>query len=203
VDECDVSELVRLREGLREPFQRAGVKITYLAFLVKAAVAALQEVPLVNSSLDEQAGEIVLHDRYDIGVAVATPNGLIVPVVHDADKKNLLEIARDVERLGGEARSGKSKREDLMGGTFTITSIGNIGGLISTPIIHHPQVAILGIGKIIKRPVFAADGQIRPADVVYLSFSFDHRVVDGAVGGVFGNAVRKSLESPVAMLMPS
>ena len=202
VDECDVSELVRLREGLREPFQRAGVKITYLTFLVKAAVAALQEVPLVNSSLDEQAGEIVLHDRYHIGVAAATPSGLMVPVVHDADKKNLLEIAREVERLSGEARSGKSKREDLMGGTFTITNIGNIGGLLSTPIIHHPQVAILGIGKIVKRPVFAADGQIRPADLVYLSFSFDHRVVDGAVGAVFGNAVKKSLENPVAMLMP-
>ncbi|HMF19581.1 MAG TPA: 2-oxo acid dehydrogenase subunit E2, partial [Gemmataceae bacterium] len=203
VDECDVSELVRLREGLREPFQRAGVKITYLTFLVKAAVAALQEVPLVNSSLDEQAGEIVLHDRYHIGVAAATPSGLMVPVVHDADKKNLLEIAREVERLSGEARSGKSKREDLMGGTFTITNIGNIGGLLSTPIIHHPQVAILGIGKIAKRPVFAADGQIRPADLVYLSFSFDHRVVDGAVGAVFGNAIKKSLENPVAMLMPS
>jgi pyruvate dehydrogenase E2 component (dihydrolipoamide acetyltransferase)/2-oxoisovalerate dehydrogenase E2 component (dihydrolipoyl transacylase) len=203
VDECDVSELVRLREGLREPFRRAGVKITYLPFVIKAAVAALQEVPLVNSSLDDEAGEIILHDRYHIGVAVATPSGLIVPVVHDADKKNLLEIAREVQRLSSEARTGKSKREDLMGGTFTVTSIGNIGGLLSTPIIHHPQVAILGVGKIVRRPVFDDAGQVRGADLVYLSFSFDHRVVDGAVGAVFANAVKKSLENPVAMLMPS
>jgi pyruvate dehydrogenase E2 component (dihydrolipoamide acetyltransferase)/2-oxoisovalerate dehydrogenase E2 component (dihydrolipoyl transacylase) len=202
VDECDVSELVRLREGLRAPFQRAGAKITYLSFLIKASVEALKEVPLVNASLDDQAGEVVLHDRYHIGVAVATPNGLIVPVVHDADKKNLLEIAREVEKLSAEARTGKSKREDLMGGTFTITNIGNIGGLLSTPIIHHPQVAILGIGKIVKRPVFDEAGQVRAADLVYLSFSFDHRVVDGAVGAVFGNAVKKRLEDPVGMLMP-
>jgi pyruvate dehydrogenase E2 component (dihydrolipoamide acetyltransferase)/2-oxoisovalerate dehydrogenase E2 component (dihydrolipoyl transacylase) len=202
VDECDVSELVRIRAGLREPFQAAGVKITYLPFFIKAAVHALKEVPLVNSSLEDQAGEIVLHDRYHIGIAVATPAGLMVPVVHDADKKNLLEIAREVERLGNEARAGKSKREDLLGGTFTITSVGNIGGLFSTPIIHHPQAGILGIAKIVKRPVFDESGQICAADMVYLSFSFDHRVVDGAVGAVFGNMVKKFLENPVAMLMP-
>lgn len=202
VDECDVSELVRLREGLREPFQAKGVKITYLAFVIKAAVEALKEIPLVNASLDEQAGEIVLHDRYHIGIAAATPNGLIVPVVRDGDKKNLLEIAREVERLSNDARTGKSKREDLLGGTFTITSVGNIGGLFSTPIIHHPQVGILGIGKIVKRPVFDAAGQVQAADMVYLSFSFDHRVVDGAVGAVFSNAVKKRLEKPIGMLMP-
>src|SRR5262249_47994840 len=98
--------------------------------------------------------------------------------------------------------TGKSKREDLMGGTFTITSTGNIGGLFATPIIHHPQVGILGIGQIVKRPVFDQAGQVRPADLVYLSFSFDHRVVDGAVGAVFGNAVKKRLENPIGMLMP-
>ena len=203
VDECDVSELVRLREGLREPFRRAGVKFTYLPFVIKAAVEALQEVPLVNASLDEQAGEIILHDRYHVGIAVATANGLIVPVVHDADKKGLRQIAHELERLSDEARTGKSKREDLMGGTFTITNTGNIGGLFATPIIHLPQVAILGIGKIVKRPVFDAAGQVRSADMVYLSFSFDHRVVDGAVGAVFGNAVKKRLENPVEMLIPA
>src|SRR4029077_10706228 len=114
----------------------------------------------------------------------------------------LLEIAREVERLSAEARTGKSKREDLLGGTFTITSIGNIGGLFATPIIHHPQVGIVGIGKIVKRPVFDAAGQVRAADVVYLSFSFDHRVLDGALGGAFGNVMKKRLENPVALLMP-
>jgi pyruvate dehydrogenase E2 component (dihydrolipoamide acetyltransferase)/2-oxoisovalerate dehydrogenase E2 component (dihydrolipoyl transacylase) len=201
MDECDVTELVKLREALRDPYARIGVKLTYLAFFVKAAAAALKEVPLVNSSLDEPAGEIVLHDRYDIGVAVATPAGLFVPVVREADRKDLAQIARDIERLSSDARAGKSKLEDLRGGTFTITSIGGVGGLLSTPVINHPEVAILGIGKVIKRPVYDAAGQIRPADLVYLSFSFDHRVLDGAVGAAFGNAVVKQLSQPAAMLV--
>jgi pyruvate dehydrogenase E2 component (dihydrolipoamide acetyltransferase)/2-oxoisovalerate dehydrogenase E2 component (dihydrolipoyl transacylase) len=201
VDECDVSDLVRIRQGLREPYQRAGVHITYLPFLVKAVVAALKEVPIVNASLDDKSGEIVLHDRYHIGVAVATPAGLIVPVIHDADKKDLLDIAREVDRLTSAARTGKIRREDLLDGTFTITSIGNIGGLFATPIIPHPQVGILGVGKIVKRPVFDGAGQVRGADMVYLSFSFDHRVLDGAVGAVFGNAVIQRLQNPLALLL--
>jgi pyruvate dehydrogenase E2 component (dihydrolipoamide acetyltransferase)/2-oxoisovalerate dehydrogenase E2 component (dihydrolipoyl transacylase) len=202
VDECDVTELVRLREGLKETFARSGVKLTYLAFFVKAVVAALKEVPIVNASLDEQGGEIVLHDRYHVGVAVNTPAGLIVPVVRDADKKDLATIAREIERLGNDARAGKAKLEDLRGGTFTISSVGNVGGLISTPVINHPEVGILGIGKVVKRPVFDEQGQIRAADLVYLSFSFDHRVVDGAVGAAFGNAVVRQLRNPAALLLP-
>jgi pyruvate dehydrogenase E2 component (dihydrolipoamide acetyltransferase)/2-oxoisovalerate dehydrogenase E2 component (dihydrolipoyl transacylase) len=202
IDECEVSELVKLREAVREPYARSGVKITYLAFFIKAVVAALKEVPLVNSSLDEAAGEIVLHDRYHIGIAVSAPSGLIVPVVHDADRKDLTEIAREVERLSTDARSGKVRREDLSGGTFTITSIGNIGGLISTPIINSPEVGILGIGKVVKRPMYDAAGNLRPADLVYLSFSFDHRVLDGAIGAAFGNAVIRRLQNPAALLLP-
>src|SRR5690606_8366108 len=116
VDECDVTELVRLRESLREPLAKRGVKLTYLAFFVKAAALALKEVPIVNSSLDEEAGEIVLHDHCHVGVAVATHAGLIVPVVRDADRKDLLTIAAEIERLGAEARQGKSRLEDLRGG---------------------------------------------------------------------------------------
>lgn len=202
MDECDVSELVHLREVLRENYAAAGVKLTYLAFVVKAVVAALKEVPLVNASLDDQAGEIVLHDRYHIGIATATPAGLIVPVIHDADRKDLARIARDIERLSADARSGKARREDLQGGTFTITSIGGIGGLISTPVINHPEVGILGIGKVVKRPVYDATGNLKPADLVYLSLSFDHRVVDGAVGAVFGNAIIRRLQKPALMLLP-
>ena len=170
---------------------------------MKAVVGALKEVPLVNASLDEQAGEIVLHDRYHIGIAVATPAGLIVPVIHDADRKDLAALAREVERLSNDARAGKAKRDDLLGGTFTVTSVGNIGGLISTPVINHPEVGILGIGKIVKRPVFDDAGQIRPAEIVYLSFSFDHRVVDGAVGAAFANVVLRELRNPAAMLLPA
>ena len=202
VDECDVSQLVQLRESLKEPFARAGIKLTYLPFFVKAAVRALKEVPIVNASLDDEAGEIVLHDRYHIGMAAATPAGLLVPVLHDADRLDLLALAREIERLSTEARAGKARREDLRGGTFTLTSIGKVGGLFATPIIPHPQVGILGIGKIVKRPVFDEHGQIRPADMVYLSFSFDHRVLDGAVGAAFGNALLKSLQNPATLLLP-
>jgi pyruvate dehydrogenase E2 component (dihydrolipoamide acetyltransferase)/2-oxoisovalerate dehydrogenase E2 component (dihydrolipoyl transacylase) len=201
VDECDVTELVHLREQLRDHFGRKGVKLTYLAFLVKAVTAALKEVPLVNASLDEQSEEIILHDHHHIGIAVATPRGLIVPVVHDADKKELGQVAAEIDRLSNAARAGKVRREEVRGGTFTVTSVGNIGGLFSTPIINHPEVGILGVGKIVQRPVFVEAGQVRPADIVYLSFSFDHRVVDGAVGAAFANAVIHQLQRPALLLV--
>jgi pyruvate dehydrogenase E2 component (dihydrolipoamide acetyltransferase)/2-oxoisovalerate dehydrogenase E2 component (dihydrolipoyl transacylase) len=201
VDECDVTELVRLRASLREPFAKKGVRLTYLAFVVRAVVGALKEVPLVNASLDEAAGEIVLHAHYHLGVAVATPGGLVVPVIHDAAQHDLVETARELERLSNDARAGKLRLEDLRGGTFTITSIGNIGGLFATPIIHHPQVGILGVGKIVRRPIFDERDQVKPADMVYLSFSFDHRVLDGAIGASFGNAVIRRLQSPASLLL--
>jgi pyruvate dehydrogenase E2 component (dihydrolipoamide acetyltransferase)/2-oxoisovalerate dehydrogenase E2 component (dihydrolipoyl transacylase) len=202
IDECDISDMVRLRVQLREPLAKIGVKLTYLAFFVKAVSRALKEIPLVNSSFDEGANEVVLHDRYHIGIAVAAPNGLIVPVVKDTDKKDVTTIATDIERLSSDARAGKSKIDDLRGGTFTVTSIGNIGGIISTPIINHPEVGIMGVGKVVKRPVYDSAGALKPADVVYLSFSFDHRVVDGAIGVAFGNAVTRYLQSPALLLLP-
>jgi pyruvate dehydrogenase E2 component (dihydrolipoamide acetyltransferase)/2-oxoisovalerate dehydrogenase E2 component (dihydrolipoyl transacylase) len=203
VEECEVTDLVRLREAFREPYASAGIKLTYLAFFVKAAAAALKEVPIVNASLDEKDGDIVLHGHYHIGVAVATPGGLIVPVVHDADQKDLAQIAREIDRLSSDARAGKARLEDLRGGTFTVTSIGNIGGLFSTPVINHPEVGILGVGRIVRRPVYDDAGNVRPADLIYLSFSFDHRVVDGAVGAAFGNAVLRHLHKPAALLVPA
>jgi pyruvate dehydrogenase E2 component (dihydrolipoamide acetyltransferase)/2-oxoisovalerate dehydrogenase E2 component (dihydrolipoyl transacylase) len=202
VDECDVTDLVRLRDSIKDVYSRAGVKLTYLAFFVKAAVAALKEIPLVNSSLDEENGEIVLHDRYHIGIAVATPAGLIVPVIREADRKDLGGIAREIERLSSEARSGRPRLEDLRGGTFTVTSVGNLGGLFSTPIINYPEVGILGIGKVVRRPVFDDAGQVRPAEIVYLSLTFDHRVIDGAVCAAFANAVLRQLQNPAALLLP-
>lgn len=201
VDECDVTDLVRLRDQLKEPLASQGIRVTYLAFFVKAVARALKDVPIVNASLDEKAGEIVLHDRYNIGIAVATPQGLLVPVIHDADRKDLAAIAREIERLGAEARAGRARREDLRGGTFTVTSVGGIGGLISTPVINYPEVAILGVGKVVKRPVYDASGNLRPADLLYLSFSFDHRVLDGAVGAAFGNAVIRQLQNPLPLLV--
>lgn len=202
IDECDVTELVRLRAQLRGPLTQGGVKLTYLAFIVKAVARALKEVPIVNSTLDEATGQIRLHDRYHIGVAVATPGGLMVPVVKDADEKHLIAVATELERLSNDAKAGRSRIDDLKGGTFTVTSIGNIGGLISTPIVNHPEVGILGMGKIVKRPVFDDAGRVKPADLVYLSFSFDHRIVDGAIGSVFGNAIIRQLQAPARLLLP-
>ncbi len=203
VDECDVTDLVRLRERLRDVYSRAGIKLTYLPFFVKAVVAALKEIPIVNASFDEEKDEIVLHDRYHIGIAAATPAGLMVPVVHDADRKDIGTIAREIERLSGAARAGKSNRDDLRGSTFTITSVGSHGGLIATPVLNPPEVGILALGKIFRRPVYDDAGQIRPADIIYLSLSFDHRIVDGAVGAVFANAVLRQLQNPAALLLPA
>ncbi len=201
VDQCDVTELVRLRESLKQKSQQAGVKLTYLAFIVKAVVEALKEVPLVNATLDDDAGVIRLHDDYHIGIATSTRDGLIVPVIRDADQKDLMQIARDIDRLSTSAREGKTSRKELTGGTFTVTSIGNIGGLISTPIINHPEVGILGVGKIVKQPVYNDAGEIIPADTLYLSFSFDHRVLDGAIGATFGNRVVAHLQNPACLLL--
>jgi pyruvate dehydrogenase E2 component (dihydrolipoamide acetyltransferase)/2-oxoisovalerate dehydrogenase E2 component (dihydrolipoyl transacylase) len=202
IDECDLTDLVRLRTQLRDPFARAGVKLTYLAFFVKAVTRALKDVPVVNSTFDEAAQEVVCHDHYHVGIAVAAPHGLIVPVIKDADRRDLGGVAAEIERLSADARAGKAKLDDLRGGTFTITSIGNIGGLISTPIINHPEVGIMGVGKVGKRPVCDAAGTLKAADVVFLSFSFDHRVVDGAVGAAFGNAVLRHLQAPATLLLP-
>ena len=202
VDEVDVTDLVQLRGLALEHFKQNGVKLTYLAFFVRAAVRALKDVPIVNATFDEKNNEIVLHDRYDIGLAVATPGGLVVPVIRAADRRDIGDVAREIERLGADARAGKVKRGDLTGGTFTITSIGGFGGLISTPIINHPEVAILGVGKVVKRPVFDERGNVKPADMVYLSISFDHRIADGAVGALFGNALVKHLKNPATLLLP-
>jgi 2-oxoisovalerate dehydrogenase E2 component (dihydrolipoyl transacylase) len=202
IDECDVSELVRVRYSLRDTCAASGVKLTYLPFWIKAAIGALKEVPMLNSTYDESSGELVMHDHYHIGIAVATQAGLFVPVIHDADKKDIPGIARELERLSRDARTGRSKLEDLKGGTFTISSVGNFGGLFSTPVINYPEVGILGVGKLVRRPVYDRHGRIKPADLVYLSLSFDHRVIDGAVGAHFTNVLIRRLENPVALLWP-
>ena len=202
IDECDVTDLVRVRGQLKEPFSSAGLKLTYLPFIIKAVTRALKHVPIVNSTFDDKSEEITMHDRYHIGVAVATSSGLMVPIIKDADRKGIPEIAAEIERLSLAARSGRVRADDLRGGTFTVTSIGSIGGLISTPIINRPEVGIVGVGKLVKRPVYDASGNLRPAELIYLSFSFDHRIVDGAIGAAFGNAVIRHLEHPTTLLLP-
>lgn len=202
IDECDLTDLVRLRGQLKETFFKLGVKLTYLPFFVKAVARALKEIPIINCTYDAATEEMVMHERYNIGIAVAAPNGLVVPVIQDADKKDIAAIATEIERLSSDVRAGRPKVNDMKGGTFTVTSIGGIGGLISTPIINTPEVGIMGIGKVVKRPVFDDNGTIKAAEIVYLSFSFDHRVVDGAVGATFGNSVIRHLQNPASLLLP-
>ncbi len=201
VDEADVTQLVRLRESLKDPLAERGIRLTYLAFIVKAVVGALKDVPIVNATLDEEGQEIVLHDQYHIGFAVAAPQGLLVPVLRNADQKSVFDLAQEIEKLTEAVRTNRIKPDDLRGGTFTVTSIGSFGGLISTPIIPHPQVGIVGVGKIVKRPVYDQNLNLVPADIVYLSFSFDHRVLDGAAATAFGNALIRRLQAPAALLL--
>jgi pyruvate dehydrogenase E2 component (dihydrolipoamide acetyltransferase) len=195
VEECDVTKLKELRARLKASADAQGVKLTFLPFLVKAAVAALKKHPILNSALDETTNELVYRKVYNIGIAASTDAGLIVPVVKDADRRSLLDIAREIDRLATDAKHGKSKVEDLHGSTFTITSLGAEGGLFATPIINFPEVAILGVHRMKQRPV-VQDGQIVIGDVMLLSLSFDHRIVDGHVGAAFAYEIIRYLEDP-------
>jgi pyruvate dehydrogenase E2 component (dihydrolipoamide acetyltransferase) len=199
-DECDVGELIALRERSQVIADGAGVKLTFLPFIVKAVVAGLRKHPALNCLVDDQSMEIIERRSYDIGIAVATDAGLMVPVVREADRLSMIEIAREVERLADAARSGRARKEDLGGSSFTITSLGKQGGLFTTPVINYPEVAILGVHEIKQRPV-VRDGQIVIGHVMLLALSFDHRIIDGHVGAAFAREVIRYLEQPVLMLV--
>jgi pyruvate dehydrogenase E2 component (dihydrolipoamide acetyltransferase) len=200
VEECDVTELKALRARLRPAAEAQGTKLSFLPFIVKATVAALKKHPMLNTTLDEGSGELVFRKYFHIGIATATDAGLIVPVVKDADRKSILEIGREIERLASDTRAGKARLEDLQGSTFTITSLGSQGGLLATPIINFPEVAILGVHQIKQRPV-VKEGQIVIGDVMMLSLSFDHRVVDGHVGAAFAYEIIGYLEKPESLFL--
>jgi pyruvate dehydrogenase E2 component (dihydrolipoamide acetyltransferase) len=200
VDEIDVSQLVNLRNSLKDEASAKKVKLTYLPFIIKALVEGLKKYPLLNSSLDEQSGKILVRHYYHMGIGVATPEGLTVVVVKNADQKSLFDLANEVERLSEAARQNKVALEDLKGSTFTITSLGTMGGMFATPVINYPEVAIVGIHKIEQRPV-VHEGQIVIRDRMYMSLSFDHRVVDGAVGAEFTQYVKRFLENPALLFI--
>jgi pyruvate dehydrogenase E2 component (dihydrolipoamide acetyltransferase) len=195
VEECDVTALKALRARMKPAAEAQGVKLSFLPLLVKACVAALKKHPILNSALDESTNELVYRKYYNIGIAASTDAGLIVPVVKDCDRRSVLEIAREIERVAADAKNGKSKLEDLTGSTFTITSLGSQGGLFATPIINFPEVAILGVHQIKQKPV-VKDGAIAIGEVMLLSLSFDHRIVDGHVGAAFAYDVIGYLENP-------
>jgi len=183
-DEADVTELEEFRKASNTALAKSGVKLTMLAFVIKASVAALKKFPAFNASLDAKGENLILKQYYHIGFAADTPNGLVVPVIKDADKKGIAQIAQEMGDLSAQAREGKLKPADMQGASFTISSLGGIGGTAFTPIINAPEVAILGLSKSDMKPVW--DGkQFVPRLMMPMSLSYDHRVVDGAMGARF------------------
>lgn len=195
IDEVDVEQIVKLRERTRGYAEKQGVKLTFLPFIVKAVVAALKRHPRLNSNVDDAAMELVLRKTYDIGIATSTEAGLMVPVVRGCDRLSIIEIASEIDRVAKAARDGKSQKEDLGGSSFTITSLGKLGGLMAPPIINYPEVGIMGIHAMKKRPVVRGD-QIVIGEVMNLSFSFDHRIIDGDVGANFAQEIISYLQEP-------
>ena len=197
VEECDVTQLDAARRlaNERDP---SVPKLTFLPFILKAVVAGLRRYPALNSSLDEDAGEIVYHSRYDLGIAVDTDVGLNVPVLREVEKKSLRELAGEIEELARGARAGSLEREQLTGATFTITSPGPFGGLMATPIVFHPQAAILGVHRATPRPV-AREGQVVIRTMMNLSVTFDHRILDGLTAAKFALEVVRLLEHPALL----
>jgi pyruvate dehydrogenase E2 component (dihydrolipoyllysine-residue acetyltransferase) len=192
VFEVNFSRVAQIREAKKAEFERSGTKLTFLSFIVKAAVEALRAVPIVNASVDGDT--VVYHKDVNVGIAVALDWGLIVPVIKNADERNLVGLSRSIADLANRARQKQLKPEDVQGGTFTITNPGVFGALFGMPIINQPQVAILGVGNIEKRPVVVDDAiAIRP--MAYLSIGYDHRVIDGAVADEFMSHVKKTIEN--------
>ena len=202
VEEADCTDLVLLRQRANERLAERGVKLSFLPFIIKATVAALQKFPQLNATLDEAAGEIVQRRSYHIGLATATEAGLIVPVLRDADRRSLVDLAKEIDRLAEATRTGKMSREQLTGSTFTISSLGALGGVLATPIINYPEVAILAPAKMSKRPA-VRDGEIVVRDLMNLSISVDHRVVDGYEAAQFLAEVKASLETPALLYLES
>lgn len=200
VDEADVTLLSHIRQKERAAAEAQGVKLTFLPFVLKALVGALQREPMLNAALDDAAGEIVLKGYFHIGIAVETHDGLIVPNVKDADRKSILVLARELQDLADRARRRTLTLPELKGGTFTVTNYGAIGGIFATPILNDPEVGILGLGKIREQPAAEA-GALKIRKVLPLSLTFDHRVVDGATAQHFLNDVIRRLEDPDLLLI--
>jgi pyruvate dehydrogenase E2 component (dihydrolipoamide acetyltransferase) len=196
VEEVDASELVRLRDRMAKHVEKQGPKLSYLPFIVKAVVASLKAVPKLNATMDDAHQELIVRSTYHIGIAAAAPEGLIVPVVRNADTKSVTQLAREIQDLAERGKAGKLTRAELTGSTFTITSLGALGGVLATPILNYPEVGILGVHKIQTRPVYRPDGTIGPAELMNLSVSLDHRVVDGIEGARFLASVKGYLEDP-------
>ncbi|WP_413944091.1 2-oxo acid dehydrogenase subunit E2 [Bdellovibrio sp. HCB-162] len=200
MDEAKVDAMVAMRESLKEHAEKHGTKITYLPIVMKALIATIREFPMFNASIDDAAGEIVYKKYFNLGFAADTPNGLVVPVIKNADQKSILEISKEILDLSKRARDGKLKPDEMKGATITVTNIGSIGGTYATPVINHPEVAILGMYKIDEKPVIK-DGQLKAIKVMNYTMTADHRLIDGAVAARFLAAFIARIENPGKMLV--
>jgi len=199
-DEVEITELIQVREKIKKTFAEKNIKITYLSFIVKATVLALKQHRQLNSQIDLENDRMIYKNRFNIGIAVDTPEGLVVPVIKNADGLSIMQIAQKITELSEKARDRKLSLDDMKEGTFTLTNYGSIGGIYATPVINFPQAGILGIGRIVNKPV-VKDQVVVPGNVLPLSLSVDHRIVDGGEASRFMNQIMEYLSNPVVMLM--
>lgn len=200
MDEVEVTALVALRESLKDYAEKNGTKVTYLPFVIKALIATMKEYPMFNASIDDAASQIVYKKYFNIGFAADTPNGLVVPVIKNADQKSILDISKEIIDLSKRAREGKLKIDEMKGASITITNIGSVGGMYATPIINHPEVAILGMYKISEKPVIK-NGQLAAIKVMNYTVTCDHRLIDGAVAANFLKSFFAKIQSPGILMM--
>lgn len=201
VEEVDCTKLVEVRTLLKPRAAERGIKLTYIPFIAKACSIAFRDFPNVNATMDEEANELVVRGAHHFGISVDTPNGLVVPVIRDVQTKSILQLAAEMQELFARTRDGKARLEELSGSTFTITSVGSIGGVLATPILNVPEVGILGVNQIKKKAVVLDDDSIAVRHRTYLSPSFDHRVIDGAVAARFVRRLKELLENPELLLV--
>ncbi|MGB7420026.1 MAG: 2-oxoglutarate dehydrogenase complex dihydrolipoyllysine-residue succinyltransferase, partial [Erythrobacter sp.] len=199
INDCDMSAVIEARAKYKDMFaKKHDIRLGFMGFFAKAACLALKDVPSVNAYIDGE--EIVYHDYVDISVAVSAPNGLVVPVIRDADKKGFAQIEKDIADFGARAKDGKLTMDEMKGGTFTISNGGVFGSLISTPIINPPQSAVLGLHRIEERPV-AIDGQVVIRPMMYIALSYDHRLIDGREAVTALKIIKEAIEDPTRMLI--
>jgi pyruvate dehydrogenase E2 component (dihydrolipoamide acetyltransferase) len=201
LDEFDVTKLVEFRASVKELAQSREIHLTYMPFIIKALALTLKEYPVFNSSLDEEKEEIVLKKYYNIGIAVDTPEGLLVPVIKDTDQKGIFDIAKELQQLSEGARNRNIPLDKLQNGTITITNYGALGSSSGIPVIKHPEAAIVGIGKIAKKPVVNEQDEIVIRSIMNLSLCIDHRIIDGGDAGRFLNKLKSYLEEPMLLLL--
>lgn len=201
MDEADVTQLVGFRESLKEAAEKAGTKVTYMPFVMKALIATIREFPMFNASIDDAAGEIVYKKYFNVGFAADTPNGLLVPVIKQADQKTIMDLSKDIIDLSTRARDGKLKLDEMKHATITVTNIGSVGGTYATPVINHPEVAIFGMYKISDKLVLSADGKVSVRKVMNFTVTCDHRLIDGAVAARFLKAFINRIQNPGVLML--